>query len=168
MKYFRNILILAICIAALFAFLRKDAPDTEIIREIDDKGNVKVQVTRARIRNEISPIVIGDFLSKVKIESIDNDKLKLADFGDDSLLARYGFEKGDIITAINGEAVGTAQEAIKICDILEREIFNNRDEKEIDVSLIRDGEDIIMNFNVPEFVPEKVHYTMQLKKRAEK
>ena len=168
MKYFRNILILAICIAALLVFLRKDTPNAEIIKETDDKGNVKVRVSRAQIRNEISPVVIEDFLARTKIESVDNNKLKLVDFGDESLLARYGFEKGDIITAINGEAVGTTQEAIKICDTLEREIFNNRDEKEIDVSLTRDGEDINMNFKVPEFVPEKVHYTMQLKKRAEK
>jgi len=168
MRYFRNILILGICIVVLSVILRKGSSSTEIIKEIDDKGNVKVQVTRAQIRNEISPVVIEDFLSRTKIESVDNNKLKLVDFGDDSLLSRYGFEKGDIITAINGQAVGTAEEAIKICDALEREIFDNRDEKEIDVSLTRDGEDINMNFKVPEFVPEKVHYTMQLKKRAEK
>ena len=168
MRLIRYILIFFVCIGVLSFALRKNAPDTEIIKEIDDRGNVKVQVSRAQIRNEISPVVIEDFLSRTKIESIDSNKLKLVDFGDESLLARYGFEKGDIITAINGEAVGTTQEAIKICEAIEREIFNNRDEKEIDVSLTRDGEDINMNFKVPEFVPEKVHYTMQLKKRAEK
>ena len=167
MKYLRNILILVICLFALFAFLRKEAPHTELIKEIDDEGNIKVCVTRAQIRNEIAPVVIEDFLSRTKIESVDN-KLKLVDFGDDSLLSRYGFEKGDIITAINGEAVGSPEEVIKICEAIEKEIFNNRDEKEIDVSVTRDGENINMNFKVPEFVPEKVHYTMQLKKRAER
>ena len=80
------------------------------------------------------------------------------------MLAKYGFNKGDIIKEINGQKLNSTKDAIKACELLEKEIFNDRDAKEINIALNRDGEDIDMRFNIPQFIPEKVSYTMRLEK----
>lgn len=176
MRFKHSIFILTISIVILLTTLtlilslhRKDAgtPEIEIVHEAGN--NVNVYVTRAQIRKEISPVTVKDLLAKTKISTKEDGKeLTLVDFEDDSLLSRYGFKRGDVITAINGRGVGTIRDIIEVCDLLEKEIFEDTDEKEIDVSIVREGEDVDMNFRVPKFVPEEVRYTMRLEKRAGK
>lgn len=143
----------------------KNAPTLEIVQNLDGKKYIKVTVTLPQIKKEITPISIKEFLSQTKIANAEQGGLKLLDFGEDSVLARYGFEKGDIVKEINGQKLDSTKQAIKICEVLEKEILGTRDAKEINVTLNRDGEDIDMNFRIPEFVPEKVYYIMNLQKR---
>lgn len=176
MRRYKKFLLLILCILIfagavklVLGWYRMDVgtPRIEIIQAANDKQSINVYVTRSQIKKEISPIAIKEFISKTEITSA-NKELTLVDFSDDGMLPRYGFRKGDIITAINGQQVGSMQEAVKICTSLGGDIFKNRNEKEINVSLTRDGEDINMNFKIPEFVPEKAYYTMNLKKRIGK
>lgn len=145
-----------------------DIPEVEITQGIDGKKNINVTVTLPQLKKEIAPISIKEFLSRTKVAKADKGGLKLLDFKNDSVLARYGFKKGDIIKEIDGQNVNTTEDAIRVCDALEKDIFKDRDAKEIKVVLDRNGEDINMNFRIPEFVPEKVYYTMSLQKRRKR
>jgi len=175
MKPFVFIIILLICIAMLAGVLwmrnllditDTDIPKIEITQGQDNTKNINICVNRSLIKKDIAPIVIKEFLSQTKITSLDNGGLELTDFKGDSMLAKYGFKKGDVVKEINGQRVNTTKEAIKICDALEEEVLGSRDGKDIGVVLDRGGENIYMNYRVPEFVPEKVQYTMHLQKRA--
>lgn len=175
MKHSTHIIIFLICIAMLAGVLwlrhlsditDSDVPKIEITQGQDNTKNINVYVNRSLIKKDIAPIVIKEFLSQTKITSSDNGGLELADFKDDSVLAKYGFKKGDIVKEINGQRVNTIKEAIKICEALEEEILGNKDSKDIGVVINRGGESVYMNYKVPEFVPEKVQYTMRLQKRS--
>lgn len=143
-------------------------PKMEITQWLDNENALNVHVTRSQIKKEITPIVIEEFLSRTRIASSDGGGLELADFDDDSVLARYGFRRGDVVKEIDGQEINNTQEAIKACDALEKEILGSRDEKEINIALNRGGEDISIKFRVPKFVPQKVRYTMNLQKRSER
>lgn len=175
MRYFRNFIILTLCtvvISAVFSlrfFLYrndKNIPRIETAQTIDGKKYINVYVTLPQIKKEIAPIAIEEFLSQTKIANTGKGGLELVDFKDDGVLTRYGFEKGDIVKEINGQKLNSTEEAIRLCEVLEKKIFESKDAKEINVILNRNGEDINMNFKIPEFVPEKVYYTMCLEKRA--
>lgn len=127
-------------------------------------NNINVHATRSQIRNEIAAIVVDKFLAETKIDST-KDGLRLTEFKNDSPLAKYGFKEGDIIREINGQKIGTAEEVIKICDTLEDKLLGGKSAEEIKVVLNRDGEDVNINFRIPEFIPEKVHYNLRLEKR---
>lgn len=127
-------------------------------------NNINVHATRAQIRNEIATIVVDKFLAETKVDST-KDGLRLTEFKNDSPLAKYGFKEGDIIKQINGQKINTAGEVIKICDTLEDKLLGGKSAEEIKVALNRDGEDVNINFRIPEFIPEKVHYNLRLEKR---
>lgn len=140
-------------------------PVVEITQGLDGKKNINFTITLPQIKKDIAPIAIKEFLSRIKIANADQGGLELINFEDNCVLARYGFKKGDIVKEINGQSVNTAKDAIRVCDALEKDIFKDRAAKEIYVTLDRNGEDIDMNFRIPEFVPEKVCYAMSLRKR---
>jgi len=126
-------------------------------------------MTRLELAKQIAAISLEDFLSQTKIAVAGDDKgLELVDFKKGNPLVTYGFKKGDIIRSINGSEVRTIKEALMACDSLEKEVCKDTNEKEVNISLVRDNEDVDMNFAISSFVPEKVHYTMRLEKNIGK
>ena len=136
----------------------------EIVSGPDNK--VTISVTRQQLYRDIAPLTIEDFLAQTKIASLKGQGLKLIDINKNGIMARYGFKKGDIIKEIAGTDIDSLQEAIIVCDAIEKDIFTNKDEKDVDIKLAREGEDFDMKFKIPPFVPETVYYEMTLTKRG--
>jgi len=146
---------------------KPDINTQKIIQE--DNNNTHIRVTRTQIKKEFSSLSFNDLLSKTKINCGKECKgLELIDFEDNSLLARYGFKKGDIIKVINERKISNLKDITMTCNMLAKEIFANENEKDVTVMLTRDGEDVNMNFKIPKFIPKKVHYTMHLDKKVGK
>ncbi|MCX5715463.1 MAG: S1C family serine protease [Candidatus Omnitrophica bacterium] len=162
------LLLTAFAIRYSLCRIDNDLPRIEVVRGSSGIKDINIAVTLSRIKKEIAPIIIEDFLSQTKIATIDNGGLKLVDFKEKSVLARYGFEKGDIVKEVNGQKVNSVEKAIEICEVLEKEVLKNSDAKEISVVLNRGGEDVNINFRIPKFIPEKVSYVMTLEKQINK
>ena len=162
-----SIFTLVSVLLAVFCFLRISQrtgsyyPKIEIAKTSND---INVYATLAQIKRDIAPIAAEEFLSQIRIISSKSGGIRLADFKDESTLAKYGFKKEDILKEINGQKINNIEEAVKACGALEKELFASRDAKEIKIALDRGGKDINMNFKIPEFVPEKVSYTLNLQK----
>ncbi|NQT90471.1 MAG: hypothetical protein HQ558_04375 [Candidatus Omnitrophica bacterium] len=177
MRFFRYLLIAALCIVAIPAVLnlknslvikKKILPKIEVIKEAGVGNAVNIYLTRPQLKVQISPLIVKDLLAHIRVAGQDDGGLKLLDFKDNGLLSKYGFKKGDTLKSINGRDINTPKEALNACDALKEEVFGTRDEKEIEVMIKRDGEDINMNFKVAKFVAEKVSYGMTLNKRGDK
>jgi len=176
MKSFRSIIISVLCIGvvflAVYALLINlrgtDKPRIKITEYSDGTGDINIYIERSLIRKELSSLALDDIMSLAKVRSAEGDSLEITDFDEGSILSRYGFKEGDMITAINGESVKDVPELIKVCDGLNKDVFGDMDEKEVKVSLVRDDKDMNMNFKIPEFIPEKVYYTMRLEKQVGK
>ncbi|MFH1868019.1 MAG: hypothetical protein ABH843_03510, partial [Candidatus Omnitrophota bacterium] len=138
-------------------------PNVKITQGPDN--NIDVLVTRAQIKNEIAPVVIEEFLLRTRLASSE-EGLRLVEFEDSSLLARYGFREGDIVREVDGHKIDTVKGAIELCESLESELLGAKDAKQIKIALKRDDKEMNMNFTVPEFIPEKVAYTLRLEKRG--
>jgi C-terminal processing protease CtpA/Prc len=158
MKYVRVALFFVICIALVVILQRSTrTPEVRVVTGPDNQTNIDIRLTRQDIlKTEMPPLVLMEL----------SGNIKLADFADNGVLGQYGFRKGDVIIAIDGQEIDSIKKAFVVCSALEREIFENLEEREVRVSLLRNGRDVTMNVTIPEFTPEEVHYTMELEKRA--
>jgi C-terminal processing protease CtpA/Prc len=160
MKYLRVLVFFSICVVLVLVLQRStQTPAVSIVTGPDHQTNIDIHLTRQDIlKTEMPPVVLMEL----------DGTIKLADFADNGVLRQYGFKKGDVIISIDGQEIDSIKKAFVVCSTLEREIFESLDEREVRVSLLRDGRDVTMNVTIPEFSPEKIRYTMELEKRAGK